>query len=114
MLEIADTSGSSAKYVGSPNAEIEKIYWDGKAVWIDEAHTNGFEGVDESVWKYHIGGFHICKKWLDDRRKAEWKLSKDDIQSYLKIISALSETINVTAEIDRIIDLNGGWPKAFQ
>lgn len=114
LLEIADTSGSSAKYVGSPNAEIEKIYWDGKAVWIDEAHTTGFEGVDESVWNYHIGGFHICKKWLDDRRKAEWKLSKADIQSYLKIISALSETINVTAEIDRSIDLNGGWPKAFQ
>ena len=33
---------------------------------------------------------------------------------YQKIVVALSETIRLMAEIDRVIDAHGGWPGAFQ
>ena len=41
-------------------------------------------------------------------------LTDDDIAHYQKIVAALSETIRLMAEIDRVIDEHGGWPGAFQ
>ncbi len=40
-------------------------------------------------------------------------LSKHDIAHYHKIVVALNETIRLMAEIDKVIDTNGGWPGAF-
>jgi hypothetical protein len=40
----------------------------------------------------------VCEKWLKDRK--EKILSLDDIKHYLKIISALSRTIEVQKKID--------------
>jgi hypothetical protein len=36
-----------------------------------------------------------------------------DLVHYHRIVVALHETIRLMAEIDRIIDTNGGWPGAF-
>lgn len=41
-------------------------------------------------------------------------LSKDDIARYHKIVVALSETIRIMKEIDKVIEAHGGWPGAFQ
>jgi hypothetical protein len=38
---------------------------------------------------------------------------KDDISHYQKIVVALSETIRLMKEIDKVIDRHGGWPAAF-
>ncbi len=48
------------------------------------------------------------QKWLKDRR--EWELSAEDIVHYGKVVSALGETIRIMAEVDGVIDVNGGWP----
>jgi hypothetical protein len=72
----------------------------------------GFKGVKEEVWNFHIGGYQVCEKWLKDRKGR--KLTKDDIEHYQKIVVALSETIRLMAEIDKVIDEHGGWPGAFQ
>ena len=50
----------------------------------------------------------MCEKWLKDRKGRE--LTYDDITRYRNIVSALSETIRLMAEIDEVIDRNGGWP----
>jgi hypothetical protein len=52
-----------------------------------------FEGVNEDVWGFCIGGYQICEKWLKDRR--ERKLSYDDVQHYKRICAALKETIRL-------------------
>jgi hypothetical protein len=65
------------------------------------------------VWSFDVGGYQVCHKWLDDRRKAGRSLSDDDITHYHKIVVALSETIRVMAEIDKVIEAHGGWPDAF-
>ena len=37
-----------------------------------------------------------------------------DIAHYHKIVTALSETIRLMAEIDEVIETHGGWLEAFQ
>ena len=102
----------STEHVGSKNIECEKPAWSKNTVWIDKAQTTGFKGVKEEVWNFHIGGYQVCEKWLKDRKGR--KLSKDDIEHYQKIVVAISETIRLMAEIDKVIDEHGGWPGAFQ
>lgn len=46
--------------------------------------AEGFAGVPEAVWNFHIGGYQVCQKWLKGRR-----LSKDDIAHYGRIVVAL-------------------------
>ena len=74
--------------------------------------TVGFMGINEEVWNFHIGGYQVCEKWLKDRKGR--KLSKGDIEHYQKIVIALSETIRLMAEIDKVIEEHGGWPGAFK
>jgi len=63
------------------------------------------------VWEFHIGGYQVCEKWLKDRKGRT--LSKDDNAHYHKIVVALSETIRIMTEIDKLIEAHGGWPGAF-
>jgi hypothetical protein len=83
--------------------------------------TAYFDGMTEAVWKFHIGGYQVCHKWLSDRkgsgsgknRKPGRALSDEDIAHYHKIVIALNETIRIMGEIDRVIEEHGGWPGAF-
>jgi hypothetical protein len=59
-----------------------------------------FEGVGEELWKYQIGGYQVCNKWLKDRK--ERILSLDEIKHYCKIVTAIKKTIGVQKNIDNI------------
>jgi hypothetical protein len=67
-----------------------------------------FEGVLPEVWAFQVGGYQVCHKWLKDRKGRT--LSFDDLTHYQQIVSALSETIRLMAEVDTVIDGHGGWP----
>jgi predicted helicase len=75
-------------------------------VWINK--TQYFEGVTPEVWQFMIGGYQVCEKWLKDRKRRN--LTDDDIVHYQRLVSALSETIKIMAEIDAVIENHGGWP----
>jgi hypothetical protein len=64
-----------------------------------------FEGVPPEVWNFHIGGYQVCEKWLKDRRGRT--LTYEDLEHYCKVVTALSETIRLMAEIDAAIPK---WP----
>jgi hypothetical protein len=64
-----------------------------------------FEGVPPEVWNFHIGGYQVCEKWLKDRRGRT--LTYEDLEHYSKVVTALSETIRLMAEIDAAIPK---WP----
>jgi len=57
-----------------------------------------FAPVPESVWSYEIGGYHVCEKWLKDRR--ERRLELEDIRTYCHIVTALARTIDLQHAID--------------
>jgi SOS-response transcriptional repressor LexA len=99
------------EFVGGKNPEVEKVTFSNETVWTDKAQSEGFRGVPEPVWSFHIGGYQVCEKWLKDRKGRT--LSPDDITHYHRIVVALSETIRLMAEIDQVIEAHGGWPGAF-
>lgn len=111
LLESPKLDKSITEFRGGSSPEVERISWSDNTVWIDKAQTTGFRGVSEKVWNFHVGGYQVCEKWLKDRKGRT--LTKDDIAHYHKIVVALSETIRLMAEIDRVIDQHGGWPGAF-
>lgn len=75
-------------------------------VWINKDQY--IEGVSPEVWAFHIGGYQVCQKWLKDRKGRQ--LTYDDLTHYQRVVSALSETMRLMAEIDEAIEGYGGWP----
>jgi len=80
-----------------------------------------FDGVPLDVWRFHVGGYQVCEKWLKDRQAKGGKnprpgrvLTEEDIDHYQRILVALNETIRLMEEIDEVIEEHGGWPGAFQ
>jgi len=112
LLESEKLDTPASEFVGRRNTTVEKPSWSDTTIWIDKAQSCGFKGVPDDVWKFHIGGYQVCEKWLKDRKGRA--LSKDDIAHYQKIIVALSETIRLMGEIDSVIEKYGGWPNAFR
>ncbi|MDW8051146.1 MAG: type ISP restriction/modification enzyme [Armatimonadota bacterium] len=50
------------------------------------------------MWRFQVGGYQVCDKWLKDRR--ERTLSNAEIQTYRRIAFALAETIRLMGAID--------------
>lgn len=87
---------------------VEKVAYNQpeQRVWINGKQY--FAPVPPEVWDFHIGGYRVAEKWLKDRKGR--KLSFEDYQHYQRIIAALSETMQLMAEIDQTIMAEGGWP----
>jgi len=91
--------------------EVVKVRWapgsDGKGrVYINDAQF--FDGVPQSIWDMHIGGYRVAEKWLKDRKGRQ--LSYDDLTHYQSVIAALARTLELQADIDVAIEDAGGWP----
>jgi hypothetical protein len=84
-------------YSGKGSNEVEKLNYEYEKVWINK--TQYFNNVKEEVWKYQIGGYQVCEKWLKDRKGRT--LTFEEIQTYSKIVTALSKTIELQTEIDK-------------
>ncbi|MBM3335274.1 hypothetical protein FJY63_11490 [Candidatus Sumerlaeota bacterium] len=87
---------------GQPEPATGKLLKHGRVYINNEQY---FDGVPPEIWNFHIGGYKVCEKWLKDRRGHA--LSFDDLTHYQKIVVALSETIRLMGEIDRVIP---SWP----
>lgn len=112
LMESPRLNTPVTKWHGStPSNEVEKVIYSDETVWIDKGQTEGFRGVPENVWNFHIGGYQVCEKWLKDRKGRI--LSAEDITHYQKIAVTLNETIRLMKEIDEVIEKHGGWPGAF-
>jgi len=81
---------------------VEKIKYgkEGERVYIN--NDQYFEGLEENIWQYRIGGYQVCDKWLKDRKGRV--LSLEDIKHYCKTATAIEHTINIQKCIDVIYD----------
>ena len=124
LLESPKLGKPITSYAGPRNPEVGRVGWLDGTVWLDAGKTNaresyratmlgtmGFQGVPVAVWDFHIGGYQVCHKWLKDRKGRT--LSDEDVAHYQKIVVALNETIRIMAEVDEVIEAQGGWPDAF-
>jgi predicted helicase len=78
--------------------KIERPKYEDEKVWINK--TQYFNNVKEEVWQYQVGGYQVCEKWLKDRKGKTLKL--EEIINYCKIVTALSKTIELQTEIDKL------------
>ena len=101
-LQVAPTGreGSAVhRFEGEGEGVVSKPrYADGK-VWINP--TQHFTDVSEEVWKYEIGAYQVCEKWLKDRRGET--LRHEDVRQYRAILVAVAETLAVMTEIDSVL-----------
>jgi predicted helicase len=70
--------------------------FDGQRVWINK--TQYFDHVPAVAWRHVVGGTQPAEKWLKDRKGRI--LSGPEIDHYQAIITALSLTVDVMAQID--------------
>lgn len=100
LLKSPDLDSPVAKFPVKGEDKVEKpVFTDGR-VYINKDQY--FEGVDNEVWEYQVGGYQVCHKWLKDRKGR--RLLTDDITHYCKVVTALKKTIEIQKSIDGIYD----------
>lgn len=108
------------RFAGSGEARVERGYpeYENGKVMINAGRW--FEDVPKETWEFRVGGYQVCEKWLKDRAGKGGKkphpgriLTDVDILHYRRVVTALTETRRLMAEIDEVIDRHGGWPGAF-
>ena len=62
--------------------------------------TQYFGPVPTEVYKYRIGGYQVCDKWLKDRK--ERCLELDDIRTYCRMVTALGCTLTIQQQINAL------------
>ena len=76
LLESRDLAQPITEFIGKSKA-VTKVGYADNNVWINAsgtrvksvAGTSGFAGVPDDIWKFTIGGYQVCEKWLKDRKR---------------------------------------------
>ena len=100
LMRSPELNSPVVKFQGTGDKRVDKIKFDkeGKRVYIN--NDQYFEGVENDIWGYQIGGYQVLSKWLKDRKGKI--LSLDDVKHYCKIATAIKETIGIQESIDEI------------
>ena len=109
LLKAKELENPIVKFKGDGDSRVEKVDFlalrfeekpplVGGQVWINEKQY--FDGVDEFLWNYYIGGYQVLNKWLKSRKGKI--LSSEEIKTYCKIATAIHHTILIQKEIDRL------------
>lgn len=75
---------------------VSEARWYEGSVWINQ--TQHFEGVDEAVFKFKVGGYQPVLKWLSDRRGSV--LGDADVEYVAVMIEAIQATARIGVELD--------------
>lgn len=109
------------QFRGSGEARVAKGYPEYQNGKVMINASRWFEDVPKATWEFHVGGYQVCEKWLKDRAGKGGKnpgpgrvLTEDDVLHYRRVVTALTETRRLMAEIDTEIERHGGWPGAFK
>ncbi|MBT3255373.1 MAG: N-6 DNA methylase [Deltaproteobacteria bacterium] len=97
LMRSPELDSPVAKFQGSGDKRVDKIKHDkGERVYINKDQY--FEGLEENIWGYRIGGYQVCHKWLKDRKGRI--LSLDDVKHYCRVATAIQHTINIQKSTD--------------
>jgi predicted helicase len=100
LLKSKKLDKLTAKFPKTGNNNVEKHEYNAKEkrIYINEGQY--FENIDKELWEYYIGGYQVLDKWLKDRIGD--RLSREDVDHYLKVIASLKYTINLQKKIDEL------------
>lgn len=99
LLKSPDLEPADSRLEGKGDNKVEKLEYDKKEKRLYLNHSQYFEGITEDAYKYQIGGYQICSRWLKDRKGR--KLSLEEAKQYCRIVAALKKTVEVQNVIDR-------------
>ncbi len=77
---------------------IEKVKFQDDKVFIN--NTQYFSGISKDVFEFQIWGYKPAEKYLKDRKGRS--LNSEEFENYQKMIVALSATIRIMEEIDKV------------
>jgi hypothetical protein len=108
LLKSKELDPPSCRFDGEGDNSVAKgrnagLRYDLKGQRLYINATQYFAPVPEDVWKYHVGGYQVCEKWLKDRK--ERSLGVDEIRTYCRIVAALKLTIAIQQEINALYPL---------
>jgi len=86
LLRSPELDSPIARFQGVGKNKVEKPRYSDQD---KRTHINAaqyFEGVEQAVWEYQVGGYQVCEKWLKDR----------------KVVTALAKTIEIQGELDQV------------
>lgn len=66
LVEDAAIGETPFPFEGEGDSLVDKPQLEGGKVWINK--DQGFAGVSQTAWEFHIGGYQPAQKWLKDRR----------------------------------------------
>ena len=94
LITTYQTIGDNQVTEVTYNSELQRVYINKQSYFTD---------IPPHIWEFKIGGYQVLDKWLKDRKNANRKLSVEEINHYQKIVIALTDTLRLMQEIDRII-----------
>jgi exoribonuclease II len=97
LMETAIEGDSRFPIAG--NHVVEKIVYHDEKVYINK--TQYFDAVKPEIWKFHVGGYQVCEKWLKTRKGRA--LNSEECLHYLYILAAIAKTLELMIEIDIVI-----------
>ncbi len=105
LLNNIPLNNTIAKFIdkGGGDYSVIKVQYKDNNVSINDKQY--FENVPDIVWNFYIGGYQPIQHWLNDRKKKKYTLKYDDILHFHNMIVAISKTIEIMEEIDKIIEL---------
>jgi type I restriction-modification system DNA methylase subunit len=100
LLKASEIDPPIARFQGKGVAKMEKTLYntESRRVYINKSCY--FERIPEEVWKYWVGGYQVCDKWLKDRKGRVLEL--DEIKQYCQVITALKKTIEIQKELGHL------------
>jgi predicted helicase len=100
LLKSPVFSEPEANYPATGSDRVEKREYREKESKVIINDRQYFALVPKEVWEYRIGSYQVLDHWLKDR--IDRRLSLDEIEHYLKIITAIKHTIKFQQKIDKI------------
>ncbi len=98
LLKSSKLAKPIAKCEGAGDFRVVKVSYGLKRARVSINPDKYFSGVPSEVWEYHIGGYQVAEKWLKERKGRT--LSSEEIATYAKIITAISQTIKIQESLD--------------
>jgi hypothetical protein len=89
-----------ARFGGEGDGMVMQPFYDKANLRVFINCNQYFEGVSPDIWSYQIGGYQVVIQWLKDRKGRV--LSLEDIKQYCKIVTSISNTIEIQENIDEI------------
>ena len=100
LLKSSSLNNPIAKFQGADANLVEKPTYDQNTHRIYINSSQYFENILPDLWNYYIGGYQVLNKWLKDRKGRY--LSSEEIRHYCRVVTALSQTIEIQKQIDHL------------